>query len=105
MVSHRRGEIEDNLTADLSVGLASGQLPRIEEELGNVCYAEIFYRAYKLGVIWIVPFRALGKQASSLQYKNLSVNNQLSSGVRMDGTGKMRLAWHPVQLCNSCVAL
>ncbi|CAL2280380.1 unnamed protein product [Prunus armeniaca] len=40
-----RGEIEDNLAADLSVGLASGQLPRIEEELGNVCYAGEAFRS------------------------------------------------------------
>ncbi|PQQ20024.1 enolase [Prunus yedoensis var. nudiflora] len=50
MVSHRRGEIEDNFTADLSVGLASGQelpgqLLRIEEELGNVCYAGEAFRS------------------------------------------------------------
>ncbi|OIW15430.1 hypothetical protein TanjilG_12284 [Lupinus angustifolius] len=56
MVSHRSGETEDNFIADLSVGLASGQIKtgspcrserlskynqllRIEEELGNVRYA------------------------------------------------------------------
>lgn len=56
MVSHRSGETEDTFIADLSVGLASGQIKtgapcrserlakynqllRIEEELGNVRYA------------------------------------------------------------------
>eukprot|EP00268_Persea_americana_P001699 TRINITY_DN10511_c0_g2_i1.p1 TRINITY_DN10511_c0_g2~~TRINITY_DN10511_c0_g2_i1.p1 ORF type:complete len:492 (-),score=105.03 TRINITY_DN10511_c0_g2_i1:436-1911(-) len=56
MVSHRSGETEDNFIADLSVGLASGQIKtgapcrserlakynqllRIEEELGSVRYA------------------------------------------------------------------
>ncbi|KAH7852910.1 hypothetical protein Vadar_030808 [Vaccinium darrowii] len=56
MVSHRSGETEDNFIADLSVGLASGQIKtgapcrserlakynqllRIEEELGHVRYA------------------------------------------------------------------
>lgn len=30
MVSHRSGETEDNFIADLSVGLASGQVPSAE---------------------------------------------------------------------------
>ncbi|CAA6672482.1 unnamed protein product [Spirodela intermedia] len=60
MVSHRSGETEDNFIADLSVGLASGQIKtgapcrserlakynqllRIEEELGDVRFAgEVF---------------------------------------------------------------
>lgn len=29
MVSHRSGETEDNFIADLSVGLASGQVPQL----------------------------------------------------------------------------
>ncbi|KAI8543646.1 hypothetical protein RHMOL_Rhmol08G0235100 [Rhododendron molle] len=58
MVSHRSGETEDNFIADLSVGLASGQIKtgapcrserlskynqllRIEEELGDVRYAGV----------------------------------------------------------------
>ncbi|XP_021761228.1 enolase 1, chloroplastic-like [Chenopodium quinoa] len=62
MVSHRSGETEDNFIADLSVGLASGQIKtgapcrserlakynqllRIEEELGNVRYAGEAFRA------------------------------------------------------------
>ncbi|ONH93081.1 hypothetical protein PRUPE_8G211900 [Prunus persica] len=75
MVSHCRGEIEDNFTADLSVGLASGQvyitgapwpstipntthfskfsllsqiclqLLLIEVELDNVCYAGEAFRS------------------------------------------------------------
>ncbi|XP_016180847.1 enolase 1, chloroplastic isoform X2 [Arachis ipaensis] len=45
MVSHRSGETEDNFIADLSVGLASGQLLRIEEELGSVRYAGEAFRA------------------------------------------------------------
>ncbi|THG09424.1 hypothetical protein TEA_026384 [Camellia sinensis var. sinensis] len=62
MVSHRSGETEDNFIADLSVGLASGQIKtgapcrserlakynqllRIEEELGDVCYAGEAFRA------------------------------------------------------------
>ncbi|KAJ6765086.1 ENOLASE [Salix koriyanagi] len=62
MVSHRSGETEDNFIADLSVGLASGQIKtgapcrserlakynqllRIEEELGNVRYAGEAFRS------------------------------------------------------------
>ncbi|KAH9778406.1 Enolase 1 [Citrus sinensis] len=62
MVSHRSGETEDNFIADLSVGLASGQIKtgapcrserlakynqllRIEEELGNVRYAGQDFRS------------------------------------------------------------
>ncbi|THG00877.1 hypothetical protein TEA_009767 [Camellia sinensis var. sinensis] len=62
MVSHRSGETEDNFIADLSVGLASGQIKtgapcrserlakynqllRIEEELGDVRYAGEAFRA------------------------------------------------------------
>ncbi|XP_022931709.1 enolase 1, chloroplastic [Cucurbita moschata] len=62
MVSHRSGETEDNFIADLSVGLASGQIKtgapcrserlakynqllRIEEELGNVRYAGESFRS------------------------------------------------------------
>ncbi|KAL9243333.1 hypothetical protein vseg_017233 [Gypsophila vaccaria] len=62
MVSHRSGETEDNFIADLSVGLASGQIKtgapcrserlakynqllRIEEELGNVRYAGENFRS------------------------------------------------------------
>ncbi|KAF9606088.1 hypothetical protein IFM89_023111 [Coptis chinensis] len=45
MVSHRSGETEDNFIADLSVGLASGQLFSIEEELGNVVV--IFGEAFR----------------------------------------------------------
>ncbi|KAB2038075.1 hypothetical protein E1A91_D03G114600v1 [Gossypium mustelinum] len=62
MVSHRSGETEDNFIADLSVGLASGQIKtgapcrserlakynqllRIEDELGNVCYAGEAFRS------------------------------------------------------------
>ncbi|XP_009337665.2 LOW QUALITY PROTEIN: enolase 1, chloroplastic [Pyrus x bretschneideri] len=62
MVSHRSGETEDNFIADLSVGLASGQIKtgapcrserlakynqllRIEEELGNVRYAGKAFRS------------------------------------------------------------
>ncbi|CAM8933944.1 unnamed protein product [Rhodiola kirilowii] len=62
MVSHRSGETEDNFIADLSVGLASGQIKtgapcrserlakynqllRIEEELGNVHYAGNAFRS------------------------------------------------------------
>ncbi|KAK1293226.1 hypothetical protein QJS10_CPB17g00502 [Acorus calamus] len=62
MVSHRSGETEDNFIADLSVGLASGQIKtgapcrserlakynqllRIEEELGNVRYAGEDFRS------------------------------------------------------------
>ncbi|KAL2462081.1 Enolase 1 [Abeliophyllum distichum] len=62
MVSHRSGETEDNFIADLSVGLASGQIKtgapcrserlakynqllRIEEELGNVRYAGEGFRS------------------------------------------------------------
>ncbi|XP_008782057.1 enolase 1, chloroplastic [Phoenix dactylifera] len=62
MVSHRSGETEDNFIADLSVGLASGQIKtgapcrserlakynqllRIEEELGNVRYAGAAFRS------------------------------------------------------------
>ncbi|KAK4843716.1 hypothetical protein QYF36_011736 [Acer negundo] len=62
MVSHRSGETEDNFIADLSVGLASGQIKtgapcrserlakynqllRIEEELGNVRYAGQSFRS------------------------------------------------------------
>uniref|UniRef100_A0A2K1XIH5 phosphopyruvate hydratase n=1 Tax=Populus trichocarpa TaxID=3694 RepID=A0A2K1XIH5_POPTR len=62
MVSHRSGETEDNLIADLSVGLANGQIKtgapckserlakynqllRIEEELGNVRYAGEAFRS------------------------------------------------------------
>lgn len=61
MVSHRSGETEDTFIADLSVGLASGQIKtgapcrserlakynqllRIEEELGNVRYAGQSFR-------------------------------------------------------------
>ncbi|MCO5558307.1 hypothetical protein L7F22_011886 [Adiantum nelumboides] len=61
MVSHRSGETEDTFIADLSVGLASGQIKtgapcrserlakynqllRIEEELGNVRYAGVDFR-------------------------------------------------------------
>lgn len=61
MVSHRSGETEDNFIADLSVGLASGQIKtgapcrserlskynqllRIEEELGRVRYAGESFR-------------------------------------------------------------
>lgn len=61
MVSHRSGETEDTFIADLSVGLASGQIKtgapcrserlakynqllRIEEELGSVCYAGAKFR-------------------------------------------------------------
>ncbi|CAN6477517.1 unnamed protein product [Victoria cruziana] len=61
MVSHRSGETEDNFIADLSVGLASGQIKtgapcrserlakynqllRIEEELGDVRYAGEAFR-------------------------------------------------------------
>ncbi|XP_078431492.1 enolase 1 [Wolffia australiana] len=61
MVSHRSGETEDNFIADLSVGLASGQIKtgapcrserlakynqllRIEEELGEVRFAGETYR-------------------------------------------------------------
>lgn len=61
MVSHRSGETEDTFIADLSVGLASGQIKtgapcrserlakynqllRIEEELGNVRYAGESFR-------------------------------------------------------------
>ncbi|XP_057519932.1 enolase 1, chloroplastic [Amaranthus tricolor] len=62
MVSHRSGETEDNFIADLSVGLASGQIKtgapcrserlakynqllRIEEELGSVRYAGEAFRS------------------------------------------------------------
>lgn len=62
MVSHRSGETEDNFIADLSVGLASGQIKtgapcrserlakynqlyRIEEELRNVRYAGESFRS------------------------------------------------------------
>ncbi|KAK2970101.1 hypothetical protein RJ640_018421 [Escallonia rubra] len=62
MVSHRSGETEDNFIADLSVGLASGQIKtgapcrserlakynqllRIEEELGNVRFAGEAFRS------------------------------------------------------------
>ncbi|KAF3674165.1 Enolase [Capsicum annuum] len=62
MVSHRSGETEDNFIADLSVGLASGQIKtgapcrserlakynqllRIEEELGDVRYAGESFRS------------------------------------------------------------
>ncbi|KAM7475413.1 hypothetical protein LguiB_022656 [Lonicera macranthoides] len=62
MVSHRSGETEDNFIADLSVGLASGQIKtgapcrserlskynqllRIEEELGDVRYAGEAFRS------------------------------------------------------------
>lgn len=62
MVSHRSGETEDNFIADLSVGLASGQIKtgspcrserlakynqllRIEEELGDVQYAGEAFRS------------------------------------------------------------
>lgn len=62
MVSHRSGETEDNFIADLSVGLASGQIKtgapcrserlakynqllRIEEKLGDVRYAGEAFRA------------------------------------------------------------
>ncbi|CAL9751631.1 unnamed protein product [Musa acuminata subsp. burmannicoides] len=62
MVSHRSGETEDNFIADLSVGLASGQIKtgapcrserlakynqllRIEEELGDVRYAGQAFRS------------------------------------------------------------
>ncbi|KAL2935436.1 Enolase 1 chloroplastic [Bienertia sinuspersici] len=62
MVSHRSGETEDNFIADLSVGLASGQIKtgapcrserlakynqllRIEEELGSVSYAGEAFRS------------------------------------------------------------
>ncbi|KAL5987525.1 phosphopyruvate hydratase [Asimina triloba] len=62
MVSHRSGETEDNFIADLSVGLASGQIKtgapcrserlakynqllRIEEGLGNVRYAGEAFRS------------------------------------------------------------
>ncbi|XP_020701606.1 enolase 1, chloroplastic isoform X3 [Dendrobium catenatum] len=62
MVSHRSGETEDNFIADLSVGLASGQIKtgapcrserlskynqllRIEEELGDVRYAGKAFRS------------------------------------------------------------
>ncbi|XP_068640997.1 enolase 1, chloroplastic-like [Aristolochia californica] len=62
MVSHRSGETEDNFIADLSVGLASGQIKtgapcrserlakynqllRIEEELGSVRYAGESFRS------------------------------------------------------------
>ncbi|KAM7483064.1 hypothetical protein LguiB_007647 [Lonicera macranthoides] len=62
MVSHRSGETEDTFIADLSVGLASGQIKtgapcrserlakynqllRIEEELGNVRYAGEAFRS------------------------------------------------------------
>lgn len=62
MVSHRSGETEDNFIADLSVGLASGQIKtgapcrserlakynqllRIEEELGDVRYASVDFRS------------------------------------------------------------
>ncbi|GFS40709.1 enolase 1 [Actinidia rufa] len=62
MVSHRSGETEDNFIADLSVGLASGQIKtgapcrserlakynqllRIEEELVNVRYAGEAFRS------------------------------------------------------------
>ncbi|KAG5049311.1 hypothetical protein JHK85_010414 [Glycine max] len=62
MVSHRSGETEDNFIADLSVGLASGQIKtgapcrserlakynqllRIEEELGSVRYAGETFRS------------------------------------------------------------
>ncbi|KAG0462857.1 hypothetical protein HPP92_021333 [Vanilla planifolia] len=62
MVSHRGGETEDNFIADLSVGLASGQIKtgapcrserlakynqllRIEEELGSVQYAGEAFRS------------------------------------------------------------
>ncbi|KAK6921086.1 Enolase, N-terminal [Dillenia turbinata] len=62
MVSHRSGETEDNFIADLSVGLASGQIKtgapcrserlakynqllRIEEELGNVRYVGEAFRS------------------------------------------------------------
>ncbi|XP_015883214.2 enolase 1, chloroplastic [Ziziphus jujuba] len=62
MVSHRSGETEDNFIADLSVGLASGQIKtgapcrserlakynqllRIEEEIGNVLYAGEAFRS------------------------------------------------------------
>ncbi|KAG5536327.1 hypothetical protein RHGRI_023937 [Rhododendron griersonianum] len=62
MVSHRSGETEDNFIADLSVGLASGQIKtgapcrserlakynqllRIEEELGDVRYAGVDFRS------------------------------------------------------------
>lgn len=62
MVSHRSGETEDNFIADLSVGLASGQIKtgapcrserlakynqllRIEEELGDVQYAGKAFRS------------------------------------------------------------
>ena len=63
MVSHRSGETEDNYIADLSVGLASGeiktgapcrserlskynQLLRIEEELGvDAVYAGLNFRS------------------------------------------------------------
>uniref|UniRef100_A0A1D1XI61 phosphopyruvate hydratase n=1 Tax=Anthurium amnicola TaxID=1678845 RepID=A0A1D1XI61_9ARAE len=62
MVSHRSGETEDNFIADLSVGLASGQIKtgapcrserlakynqllRIEEELGEVRYAGEGFRS------------------------------------------------------------
>ncbi|CDO98503.1 unnamed protein product [Coffea canephora] len=62
MVSHRSGETEDHFIADLSVGLASGQIKtgapcrserlakynqllRIEEELGNVRYAGEAFRS------------------------------------------------------------
>ncbi|KAF4351264.1 hypothetical protein F8388_019652 [Cannabis sativa] len=62
MVSHRSGETEDNFIADLSVGLASGQIKtgapcrserlakynqllRIEEEIGSVRYAGEAFRS------------------------------------------------------------
>ncbi|CAK9147867.1 unnamed protein product [Ilex paraguariensis] len=56
MVSHRSGETEDNFIADLSVGLASGQiktvapcrserLTKYNQELGNVPYAGEAFRS------------------------------------------------------------
>ncbi|TQD80768.1 hypothetical protein C1H46_033685 [Malus baccata] len=96
MVSHRSGETEDNFIADLSVGLASGQIKtgapcrserlakynqllRIEEELGNVRYAgeafrspfpgkstQILIEVIKLGVIRVVPCAEFWAQDTGL---------------------------------------
>ncbi|KAL1342200.1 hypothetical protein HN51_028781 [Arachis hypogaea] len=46
MVRHRSDETEDNFIANLSIGLASGQLLHIEEELESVRYAGEAFRSH-----------------------------------------------------------